>query len=182
VTGARTAIRAATAADHERLDGLFEGFDLAEGCSYGRFLIAHAAALIPIETALDAAGAEALIPGWADRRRSAMIRADLAALGLAPPEPAPFPELEDDASCWGAAYVVEGSRLGGALLARRIAPGLPRSYLGTPQAKGAWRTFVDALDAALLSAERVDRASRAAQATFSFFEAAGRRQLEHSHR
>jgi len=182
VTGARTAIRAATAPDHERLDGLFEGFDLADAGSYGRFLIAHAAALIPIEAALDAAGAEALIPGWADRRRGAMIRADLAALGIDPPELAPFPELEDDAACWGAAYVVEGSRLGGALLARRIAPGLPRSYLGTPQVKGAWRTFVDVLDAALPTEDRIGRATRAAQATFSFFEAAGRRQLEHSHR
>lgn len=182
MTSARTAIRAATAADHERLDGLFEGFDLGDAGSYGRFLIAHAAALLPVEAALDAAGADRLIPAWTERRRGEMIRADLAALGLALPELTAFEPLDDDAACWGAAYVVEGSRLGGALLARRIAPGLPRSYLGTPQAKGAWRTFVEALDAALLADDRIARATRAARETFSFFEAAGRRQLEHSHR
>jgi heme oxygenase len=182
VTGARTAIRVATAADHQRLDGLFEGFDLGDARSYGAFLVAHAAALLPIEAALDAAGADRLIPGWADRRRGGMIRADLAALDLPSPELALFPPLDDDAACWGAAYVVEGSRLGGALLARRIAPGLPRAYLGTPQAKGAWRTFVDALDAALVGDDRIGRATGAARATFAFFEAAGRRQLEQSQR
>jgi heme oxygenase len=182
VTGARTAIRTATAADHERLDGLFEAFDLADAVSYGRFLTAHAAALLPVEAALDGAGADRLIPDWAGRRRSAMIRADLAALGLEAPELTAFGPLDGDAACWGAAYVVEGSRLGGALLARRVAPGLPRAYLGAPQVKGAWRSFVEALDAALDADDRIGRATGAARETFGFFEAAGRRQLEHPHR
>lgn len=176
---ARLAVRAGTADDHERLDHLFEAFDLGDRDSYGRFLTAHARALPPVETALDAAGAEQWIPGWADRRRTALIVADLGALGLAPPPTANFTPLADDAECWGAAYVVEGSRLGGTLLARRVAPGLPRSYLAAAQAKGAWAAFVAAMDAALGSVERTERAIGAARRTFDLFAVAGREQLEH---
>jgi heme oxygenase len=176
------AIRAGTAEDHERLDHLFEAFDLGDRASYGRFLTAHARALPPVEAALDAADAGRWIPGWADRRRTASIFADLAALGLAPPPPADFPPLADDAECWGAAYVVEGSRLGGTLLARRVVAGLPRSYLAATQVKGAWAAFVAAMDAALGSAERTGRAIDAARRTFNLFAVAGREQLEHSAR
>lgn len=178
MTGARLAIRAGTADDHERLDQLFEGFDLGDRESYGRFLVAHARALIPVEAALDAADAVRWIPGWAERRRGALIAADLAALDLPMPSPAQYPALADDAECWGAAYVVEGSRLGGTLLARRVVAGLPRSYLGTAQVKGAWAAFVWAMDAALDSDERVARATDAARRTFNLFAAAGREQSE----
>jgi heme oxygenase len=178
MTSARLAIRAGTADDHERLDQLFEGFDLADRDAYGHFLIAHARALPPVEAAIDAAGAAAWIPGWAHRRRAAAITADLAALRLAPPPPAAYAPLVDEAECWGAAYVVEGSRLGGALLARRVAADLPRTYLAAAQAKGAWAGFVSAMDAALGSAEGVVRATVAARRTFNLFAAAGREQLE----
>jgi len=179
VTGARLAIRTGTADDHERLDRLFEGFDLADRDAYARFLTAHAIALLPVEAALDAAGAERWIPKWRERHRGALIAADLGELGAPLPPPGDFAPLADDAECWGAAYVVEGSRLGGALLARRVAAGLPRSYLAAAQAKGAWATFVGAMDAALGSTERVAAATGAARRTFNLFAAAGREQLEH---
>ena len=179
MTGARTAIREATAADHERLDGLFERFDLADPANYGRFLRAHAAALIPAERALDAAGAASIIPGWTDRRRGALLRADLAALAVSEPPALPAPVLESEAGCWGAAYVLEGSRLGGAMLARRVGAGLPHAYLAAPQPKGAWRQFIAALDAFLDDEPRLALATTAARTTFQLFEAAGRQQLEH---
>jgi heme oxygenase len=180
--GARLAIRAGTADDHARLDGLFERFDLGDRDDYGRFLAAHARALPAVEQALDAAGADALIPDWADRRRSALIAADLTALGIAPPPVASFPPLAGDAECWGTAYVVEGSRLGGALLARRVAAGLPRAYLGAAQPKGAWARFVAAMDAALATDDEVARATAAARNTFSLFAAAGRELSEYPRR
>ncbi len=58
---ARAALRARTAAEHERVDRLFSNFTLGEGGSYRRFLLAQAAAFLPIESALDRGGAADLL-------------------------------------------------------------------------------------------------------------------------
>ncbi len=178
MNAARAILRNATGADHARLDALFARFDLANAAEYGEFLAAHAAAVGAVESALNAAGMRRLIPDWPARRRDALVRADLAALGIDPPAPLPPPALDGAAAAWGAAYVVEGSRLGGAMLARQVGTGLPTSYLAAPQPKGAWRGFLAALDEALVSEEQRAHATAAARATFALFEAAGRRQLE----
>lgn len=175
---ARAALRSATGPDHERLDGLFERFDLSDANAYRAFLTAHAMALPAVERALDEAGFADLLPDWPDRRRGAALSNDLAAIDAPVPEPLPFPSPQSSAGQWGAAYVVEGSRLGGAMLAKRVGEGLPRSYLGTPQAPGAWRNFLESLDKHLTSAEDIAEATARARAVFALFEAAGRQQME----
>lgn len=77
----------------------------------------------------------------------------------------------DAASCWGLAYVVEGSALGGQALLRRLAPGLAPHPLRYLQGQGAatgmrWRAFLAALEAALDGPEPVARASAAAAGAF----------------
>ena len=173
MSGGRTALRDATAPDHARLDAVFDRFDLADARSYGGFLSAHAAALLAVEPQLDAHGIAALIPDWPERRRGELIRADLASLGLEVPAPLAAPELASEAALWGAAYVVEGSRLGGAVLARHVGPGLPTAYLAAAQPKGAWRAFIAMLDAAVADDDRLTEAAAGAHATFALFEAAG---------
>jgi heme oxygenase len=42
--------------------------------------------------------------------------------------------------------VLEGSRLGGAMIARGLAADMPRAYLGQVHAPGHWRAFLGALD------------------------------------
>jgi heme oxygenase len=175
---AHQALREATRGDHEALDGLFGRFDLGEPAQYRAFLTAHAMALPPVETALDAAGFGDALADWGDRHRGDAIAADLAALGAAAPAPLPAPPLADRAACWGAAYVLEGSRLGGVFLARQVAEGLPRSYLGTAQPPGRWRAFLTALDAALVNPQDKASAGATACAVFALFGEAGRRQLE----
>ncbi|WP_156678954.1 biliverdin-producing heme oxygenase [Sphingomonas profundi] len=138
----RTELRTATAGDHERLDATFATFDLADAAAYRAFLRAHARALAPIEQAIAGSGATA---GW--RPRAPLLADDLAALGTPPPPPLPL-DRPDEAALWGMRYVVEGSRLGGALLARQVGAGLPAAYLGAQHAKGEWRGFLDALEAA----------------------------------
>ena len=170
-------LRAGTAGVHERLDQLFGGFDLADADGYGRFLTGHAAALFAVERALDVAGMAALLDDWPDRRRSGLIAADLAALGLPAPAPAPLAPLDDAGAAWGAAYVVEGSRLGGALLARQVADGLPKAYLATPLPKGAWRKFLVMLDEALYGHVMRASALSAALAVFTTFEESGQKAL-----
>lgn len=76
-----------------------------------------------------------------------------------------------DALAWGVAYVIEGSRLGGQVLYRRLAQPLaphPLHYLqGAGAQTGArWRTFLDALRAALDTPARVQTACEGAVRAF----------------
>ncbi len=168
-------LRAATGDAHERLDALFAGFAIASRDGYARFLAAHAMALPALERALDARGFAGELSDWPRRRRSDALAADLAALGEPQPPALAAPALGDRAACWGAAYVLEGSRLGGAMLARMIPPGAPDAYLAGPRPPGAWRAFLTALETALASADALASAVAAANASFALFEAAGAR-------
>lgn len=45
-------------------------------------------------------------------------------------------------------YVLEGSRFGGAALAKRVGAGLPRRYLSASHSVEGWRAFESALERA----------------------------------
>mgnify|MGYP001091180099 CR=1 FL=1 len=134
-------LRAATEACHQEVDDLFGGFDLTDPSAYAGFLTAHAKALLAIEDWLDPAS---LLPGLT--RRGDALRSDLQALGQAVPSIQPIDWARDEASLWGAAYVVEGSRLGGLMLSRRVPDGLPHAYLSSAHPAGGWRAFLAALN------------------------------------
>lgn len=160
-------LREATRKDHDRVDGAFAAFDLASRSGYGAFLGAHARALVPVEAWL----AEARFPLAG---RSAALQGDLTALGVAPGPLARLGWTHGEAAHWGAAYVIEGSRLGGQVLARRVAPAFPRAYLAAAHAPGAWRAFLGAMDAAAAAggADWHSAALVAARRTFGLFAAA----------
>ena len=134
-------LRRDTAGHHHVVDTLYGGFALDDTASYGRFLLAHARALPAVEAALAGYGN---LPAW--RPRTGLIAQDLAALRLTMPMPAPF-ALTDEAARWGALYVIEGSRLGGTLLARSVPAGLPSAYLSARHEPGEWRSLLVALEA-----------------------------------
>lgn len=163
-------LRASTRADHDQVDALFGAFDLAEASSYGTMLRAHARALLPVEAWM----ADGAVPLW--EPRGAALRADLDALGLTVPDVPPLHWRTDDAALWGTAYVLEGSRLGGAMIARRLPSAMPRAYLGQVHAPGHWRAFLAALDerAEVNGAQWQADAVAAAQRTFETFAAAAR--------
>lgn len=161
---ARAALRAATAAKHAAVDAIFSRFDLTDSRSYVRFLVAHARVLPAIELRL--AGFEEL-PPFAPRTEA--LRADLAALGLAMPEPLDFPPPQSRAAALGALYVIEGSRLGGVMLARLVSPDLPRAYLSAGHAAGAWRAFSERLDDECGGIERLRQAIAGAEAAFDLY-------------
>lgn len=159
-------LRAATASDHDRVDATFGGFALGDAAGYRRFLLAHGRALPAVEAAL-AAAAHAL-PAW--RPRTAALADDLAALGEAMPPPLDF-GVANEAESWGALYVIEGSRLGGQLLARSVPAGLPAAYLSARHLSGEWRALLAALDARA-AAEGDDwrtAATAGARATFALY-------------
>ncbi len=158
-TPARDALRAATAAAHERLHHLPAFAALAEG-RIGRDAYA---ALLRRKLGFHAALEEALAAGpglgaWgvdlAARRRAPLLRADLAALGAAADGPrAPLPPLGTTPRALGALYVAEGATLGGQVLARALDGLLPpggegrRFLLGHGASNGAmWRACCAAIE------------------------------------
>src|ERR1700712_3441546 len=106
------ALRHATATDHEIVDAAFGRFDLASPASYAEFLTAHARVLGPLESAV--AG---LWPLW--QPRFPFLTADLHDLKHEIPAGNAVPSFSD-AEKWGVLYVLEGSRLGGGILAGRV--------------------------------------------------------------
>lgn len=168
-------LRDATAAAHERVDAAFAGFDLGDRGSYAGFLAAHAEALFPLEAALDAADAGQVIADWTERRRGALLREDLALLGGPVPDAGAAPALASPAAIAGTLYVLEGSRLGGRFLSRRLARGFPRAYLDTNQPSEKWRILLDRLDAILYEPARLQSALAAADQAFAAFERAATR-------
>jgi heme oxygenase len=164
-------LRAETRADHAGVDAAYGRFDLADRAGYAAFLGAQARVLPPLESLLRPAD---LLPGW--HGRAAPLAADLAALGIAMPPPLALPTAlaitlsGGEAARWGAVYVLEGSRLGGAVLAATVPPGLPRAFLGAVHPPAAWRNLLLALD-------RIDprdhpAALASARAVFALFAAA----------
>ena len=168
-------LRRATSEHHERVDTLFSRFDLSRADDYRQFLRAMATAFIPVEEALDRGGVGALIPDWSSRRRAGLLRKDLADAGAGAIEPLSAPLLAGPAALLGALYVIEGSRLGGAVLKRALPQDAPARFLSAPAEAGAWRQLVCLLDERLGAPEAFARASAAARAVFQLFEMAGRR-------
>ena len=175
---ARFKLRDATAQWHQRVDTVFSIANLADRAEYGQFLCAQAAALLPVERALDAGGMEEVIADWRVRRRAHLICEDLAALDLEMPLLEPDLILTSVAAMLGATYVLEGSRLGGTLLRRSVPASFPTAFLsnggGTTT---AWRDLIALLDARLAPGNELNAAIAAACDTFALFERSGQRLL-----
>ena len=171
---ARQFLKERTAAAHDRVDALFARFDLSAPEDYRLFLEAQAEAHLATEQALDTAGAERVLMDWPRRRRGDALRDDLADLG-GEVRTADRVALAGDAEMLGAIYVLEGSRLGGALLKRQLADGAPRRFLDQDQDAGAWRKLLEKLEEALYDSRRLEAAALAAERVFERFETAARR-------
>jgi heme oxygenase len=175
-SGARWHLRDATADLHEAADSLGHDFDLSTTAGYTRFLRAHARALLPLEAALEAGGIEDFLPDWPQRRRGAALRADLAALGEVVPQASRL-YLHTAAAALGAAYVLEGSRMGNGLLLRRVrGSGLPAAYLAHAGAPGGWPGFLAQLEPALRVPALWQAAAEGARTAFTLFLAALRQE------
>lgn len=180
----REYLKAATAAAHQRVDDAFGRHDITRREGYGRFLLGHAAVLPAMERSLEAAGIDRILPDWAARRRREALARDLAALGLAGPLPRPVTPPDGTARLLGAAYVLEGSRLGAALLLRRAGasgdPAVPAAtaYLRHGRGQGLWASFLGVLGTNAAAQDAPDLVVEGAELAFSAFEAAAR-EVEH---
>ena len=179
---ARTELRHATAAVHERLHHVPAFAALAAGrldrggylALLGRLYGFHE----PLEAAVARAGPPGLQPGqW---QRAHLLRSDMAALGETDAGIAGLPRHPLPGRHWSPAhamgwlYVIEGSTLGGRQLARQLDHLLPgtdeagRKFLlaGTGPGHVRWRDFCLALDAT--GADSASRAEMIAGATEAF--------------
>jgi heme oxygenase len=176
----RNALRAATAEAHQTLDATFSTFDLQSRDGYRHFLEASGAALLPLEAALTAAGIAGIVPDWAQRVRSAALTADLAALN-GTLRPLAMREDFTEAGMLGAAYVLEGSRLGARMLAKTIAASsdpmvrATTAYLDHGAGLPLWPRFLAILNNAPQGPRETREAIAAAHRAFALF-AEGARQ------
>lgn len=147
----RSLLKDATAADHARLDKCLGALNLSEIDGYSRFLQINAAALLPLEKALESAGIQDEFPDWAERARSDAILADIAALG-GTPRWLSAPNLHGRFAILGVMYVLEGSRLGAAYLRERIRHSGHRrvcentAFLAHGIGRHFWRSFLAILE------------------------------------
>lgn len=177
VPGRAKRLKAATSADHQRLDErIMAAQPFASRAHYGRFLRVQHAFHQDIDALYDSAVLDRLLPDLAGRRRLPLIAHDLADLGIAAPEsgaaPAFGPDIDLPAAL-GWLYVAEGSNLGAAFLLKDAAKleldGAfgARHLAGAPEGRGLhWRTFTAALDAVELSEAEEQRAISGAAAAF----------------
>jgi heme oxygenase len=174
----RSRLRSATAAAHQRLDGIVEGGGfLTDRVRYTAYLHATLRARRPIEASLDVSQAERVFPAWPTRRIADALRADLADLGspAGNAEGARF-NIDGDGGVIGVLYVLEGSALGARVLSQRAADlGLGSSFgarhLATQtENPAAWRAFLEILEALPFGSRDDARCLEGAHRTFQLFE------------
>jgi heme oxygenase len=178
-TDAVVALRSATQALHEQLD---RQLPLARAEASLADYAAHLTVLRDWQRSLAPWLARAII----DLAGLALLEQDLQDLRdcpahahampvlptLAPPDLAALRQADDgrDGYCWGIAYVVEGSRLGGQVLYRRLAQQLaphPLRYLGQRGNSGlSWPGMLACLRARLDTGLEVESACNGAAAAF----------------
>ncbi|MDA7418901.1 biliverdin-producing heme oxygenase [Xenophilus arseniciresistens] len=165
----RDALRRATAAHHAEVDAALPlskpSPSLADYHAHLQLLAQWVALLqaLPLDEPRLAREAAALADDIAECERLLGLPSKMPEAFLGTPGPGAIP----DGFAWGVAYVIEGSRLGGQVLYRRLADALaphPLHYLqGAGAQTGAhWRHFLEALRAALDTPERVQAACQGA--------------------
>jgi heme oxygenase len=168
---AREYLKLSTRDLHGPLDAAAGVMRLETYPGYGDFLAAHAAALIPLEAALEKGGVERLLPDWRLRRRSGALARDLADLSLSC-ESLAAPTFRSQAGLLGAVYVLEGSRLDARAVLCRLNPDSPVRYLSHGEGMKFWPSFLAVLERNAEVRRAPHHAVAAARAAFRLFIAA----------
>lgn len=172
-------LRRVTRPWHDGVEAAFEAFDLRTRDGLSGFLLRQATALFPLERSLERAGVAELLADWPARRRAPALAADLAQLGVEAPPWVDLPDLPTPCHMLGVLYVVEGSKLGGRVLHRRVVTSPDpevrgvTGFLGHRHERG-WPGFLTVLDAVPPDAQAWAGLRAGAWAAFAAFDAAAR--------
>lgn len=159
----RLALRAATRADHDRVDALVSGLDIGTAEGFARFARVHLACFSALRAAAVVEGLDAMIEA---------LGADLATLA---PGARPGPAALAPVDPLAAAYMVEGSRMGTRLLRARWAASTDPAvraasrYFDLPAPPDAWRAVRDALSDIPPGSPRAARIEADARRVFALF-------------
>jgi heme oxygenase (biliverdin-IX-beta and delta-forming) len=151
IPGIRDRLKQATAAAHRDLDARLGALDLDRLQGYRRFLEISAAALLPLESALETSGVAGIFADWPRRARRAAITADLIKVGGSALPLERLPTLSRK-TMFGTLYVLEGSRLGAKFLLRQVAASADpviasaTAYLNHGAGQHLWQSFLRALE------------------------------------
>ncbi len=170
----RMALRHETREAHQALDDLMSTFVLDDPTDYARFLTVHDMVLPAAERALEESGIARDLPDWPRRRRRAALHDDLAELSDRPQRPALQPsfDLSSQAARLGAAYVLEGSRMGARMLVDKVPEGdsrLPTRFLRHGEGERLWPGFIQMLDTADGAGLQQERAIAEAEHMFDSY-------------
>ena len=178
---ARQSLRDATRSLHDRVEAAVDLPSRAGNVdAYAGLLRAMLGLFAPIEDRLTSLPWGQTDLDIARHRRADLLRADLRALGDDPTRVRSCPNVpspETLAAGFGSLYVLEGSALGGQIIAREAAaslglgPETTRFFRSEGRDVGrTWRAFGAALDAYVTTPDRLDEATQAAAQTFEAFE------------
>lgn len=167
------ALRLETAALHEALDARFSGGLFESREAYQDFLVVQARVLPAIEDQLRRQADYRTLDDWEPRFRSSALFADLADLGIGRPPVLEFDLPPDEGHAAGAAYVIEGGRLGGRSIAARMKKsglaGLPMRFVGHGAENAYWRSCLIWLESRDADETYRNNAVDAARSTFGLF-------------
>ena len=171
-------LKALTHVTHEGVDrSIMSAASFADLEKYSRFLGVQYLFHHDVAALYEDARLQALFPDLVQRRRLALVEADLTDLGFEIPEatdPVFAPGAVDLPTALGWLYVAEGSNMGAALLRKEAAKlGLSDTHGArhlAPAAEGPaphWRAFTAALDVLELTPEEEVRAGKGALSAFA---------------
>jgi heme oxygenase (biliverdin-IX-beta and delta-forming) len=171
----RERLRNETRPAHMRLDALVTAHNFFSSVErYGAWLQHSYGFHEHLEAALESAGVGGLLADWDDRRKTGLIKHDLADLGLELQNHTHKSELAlaDHIECLGALYVMEGASMGARVLliaAHRL--GLSdqhgaRHLSTAASSMHSWRSFVAMMEATHCTPADEDRMIGAARRTF----------------
>jgi heme oxygenase len=171
ISDVRHQLRTASTEAHARVDAAFSKFDMSDARGYEHLLRAFCRVVPALEARL---AGHATWSGWSPR--AFLLFADLATFHTEDMELADrVPDILA-ASPWAIQYVLEGSRLGGRILARRVGAGMPAAYLSAFIPPPDWLRFQSELqvEAEANDAVWLDHTIDATLLAFAMFEEAAK--------
>jgi heme oxygenase len=181
-------LRTQTRPQHEALEEVARSEKLGNGelnpKEYHGLLTANYWAHRYLEEALENNFAVAsFLPDWPERKKVNLLIEELKKIGKDPEavwKNAPLakaPQLQTEAQAWGTLYVMEGSTLGGAVIAKSLQKNndlttyMPPVFYGSygKQTGALWKEFRSKLEAAFTNPEAEQEAVKAAAQTFDFY-------------
>lgn len=173
-------LKSQTRPEHDRVEAAMRvESSLASESDYRGLLLRFAAALLPVDAAIQAHPAASILPDLATRSIRGSLLRDLRSLGVPEDTLYKLSEVEylidpTPADLLGTLYTVEGSSLGGRVISRMVREAMPDAPVAYFDRYGdaigeRWGTLKTVVDGELVKPRDRDAAVAAAKAVFARF-------------